>query len=161
MTDRSIDRRRGALWGLAVGDALGAAVEFDPPGTFAPVVDYRHGSIFGLAPGEWTDDTSMALALGDSIATRGWDLVDQLERYVSWWKTGQYSVNGRCFDIGNATRASLHRFLSHRDPRRSGDPSEDAAGNGSIMRLAPVPIAYAGWLEDRLPDLVTGRSNPA
>ncbi len=66
----SRDRQRGLLLGLAVGDALGAAVEFAPPGSFAPVTGYRGGGPHGLAPGEWTDDTSMALALADSIARR-------------------------------------------------------------------------------------------
>src|SRR5271170_7398859 len=89
------NRRRGALMGLAVGDALGAAVEFRPPGTFEPVTGYRSGGPHGLAGGEWTDDTSMALALADSIATAGWDLNDQASRYVEWWQTGKYSVNGR------------------------------------------------------------------
>ncbi len=94
------DRRRGALIGLAVGDALGAAVEFRPPGNFTPVTGYRSGGPHRLAAGEWTDDTSMALALADSIATVCWDLNDQAERYVQWRDTGKYSVNGRCFDIG-------------------------------------------------------------
>ena len=61
------NRRRGALIGLAVGDALGAAVEFSDPGSFPLVTGYRSGGPHGLKPGEWTDDTSMALA--DSIAT--------------------------------------------------------------------------------------------
>src|SRR5436305_222347 len=56
------DRRRGAMLGLAIGDALGAAVEFQPPGTFAEVTRYRDGGPHGLDAGEWTDDTSMALA---------------------------------------------------------------------------------------------------
>jgi ADP-ribosyl-[dinitrogen reductase] hydrolase len=77
------DRRRGAIIGLAVGDALGAAVEFRERGTFEPVTGYRaHGS-HNLMHGEWTDDTSMALALADSIAEKGWDLHDQLRRYVA------------------------------------------------------------------------------
>ena len=96
------DRRRGALIGLAVGDALGAAVEFSSPGNFAPVTGYRSGGPHGLEAGEWTDDTSMALALADSMASAGWDLNDQARRYVTWWQTGKYSVNGRCFDIGPA-----------------------------------------------------------
>jgi len=91
--DLSLNRRRGALLGLAVGDALGAAVEFMSPGSFEPVSDYRGGGAHGLAPGEWTDDTSMALALADSIAERGWDLHHQAERYLTWWKTGEYSVS--------------------------------------------------------------------
>jgi ADP-ribosylglycohydrolase len=76
------DRQRGTLFGLAVGDALGAAVEFKPPGAFKPVVGFRGGSPHGLGPGEWTDDTSMALALADSIARAGWDLNDQARRYL-------------------------------------------------------------------------------
>jgi hypothetical protein len=91
-SDAKTDRQRGALLGLAIGDALGAAIEFRSPGTFDPVTGYRAGGPHGLAAGEWTDDTSMALALADSIAESGWDLNDQAERYVKWWRTGAYSV---------------------------------------------------------------------
>src|SRR5690606_37536948 len=94
------DRRRGALVGLAVGDALGAAVEFKSPETFPFVTDYRGDGPHRLEAGEWTDDTSMALALADSIAQAGWNLDDQLQRYLQWWRTRKYSVNGVCFDIG-------------------------------------------------------------
>src|SRR5580765_7790894 len=132
-----IDRRRGTLIGLAVGDALGAAVEFKSPGSFKPVTGYRDGGPHLLKAGEWTDDTSMALALADSIATAGWDLNDQARRYVEWWKTGKYSVNGRCFDIGITTRGALSKFLADPDALTSGDSSEGASGNGSVMRLAP------------------------
>jgi ADP-ribosylglycohydrolase len=148
------DRRRGALIGLAVGDALGAAVEFESPGSFRQVTGYRGGGPHGLGPGEWTDDTSMALALSDSIAKVGWDLQDQAERYVAWWKNGVYSITGHCFDIGITTSSSLSRFLRTGDARTSGDPSERASGNGSIMRLAPVPIRYAGLFPNRLDELV-------
>ena len=137
------DRCRGALIGLAVGDALGAAVEFKSPGSFAPVTGYRNGGPHRLEAGEWTDDTSMALALADSIATVGWDLNDQADRYVQWWKTGKYSVNGRCFDIGITIRSALGNFVAKKNALASGDRSESASGNGSIMRLAPVPIRYA------------------
>jgi ADP-ribosylglycohydrolase len=137
------DRQRGCLLGLAIGDALGAAIEFQPPGSFKPVTGYRAGGPHGLDAGEWTDDTSMALALADSIAHAGWDLNDQARRYVSWWRTGAYSVNGRCFDIGMTTRAALSSFQHTGDARSSGSRSERASGNGSIMRLAPVPIRFA------------------
>jgi ADP-ribosyl-[dinitrogen reductase] hydrolase len=147
------DRRRGALIGLAVGDALGAAVEFSSPGSFAPVTGYRSGGPHGLKAGEWTDDTSMALALADSIATVGWDLNDQANRYVEWWRTGKYSVNGRCFDIGITTRNALINFLANNDALVSGDASERASGNGSIMRLAPVPIRYADFYPDKIEEL--------
>ena len=147
------DRERGTLLGLAVGDALGAAVEFQPPGTFELVTDYRAGGPHRLAPGEWTDDTSMALALADSIAHAGWDLDDQTRRYVSWWREGKYSVTGSCFDIGNTTAAALSRFERNQDARSSGDASERASGNGSIMRLAPVPIRYSHLVPDGLAEL--------
>src|ERR1700722_9356794 len=147
------DRSRGALIGLAVGDALGAAVEFKSPGSFAPVTGYRTGGPHRLEAGEWTDDTSMALALADSIATAGWDLNDQASRYVEWWKTGKYSVNGRCFDIGNATWSALSNYLMDKDALASGDRSESASGNGSIMRLAPVPIHFAHLYPDKVLEL--------
>ena len=146
----SRDAQGGSFLGLAVGDALGAAVEFKSPGSFPEVIGYRGGGPHGLAPGEWTDDTSMALALADSIATVGWDLNDQARHYIAWWRKGEYSVNGRCFDIGITTRSALSRFLKTGDARTSGDHSEGASGNGSIMRLAPVPIRYAHLFPDDL-----------
>jgi ADP-ribosylglycohydrolase len=95
----------------------------------------------------------MALALADSIATVGWDLNDQADRYVAWWKTGKYSVNDRCFDIGLTTSGSLARYVEKRDALASGDRSDRASGNGSIMRLAPVPIRYADLYPPRIEDL--------
>ncbi|MCG6158138.1 ADP-ribosylglycohydrolase family protein [Rubinisphaera margarita] len=154
MGENRKDRQRGCLIGLAVGDALGAAVEFKPPGTFPAVTGYRAGGPHGLDPGEWTDDTSMALALADSITASGWDLDDQARRYVSWWRNGVYSVNGKCFDIGITTRAALARFERHGAGRSSGDPASSASGNGSIMRLAPVPIRYAELFPATIEELI-------
>lgn len=148
-----LDRQRGCLIGLAVGDALGAAVEFQHPGSFRPVTEYRAGGPHRLRPGEWTDDTSMALALADSLAQAGWNLQDQADRYVAWWQTGAYSVNGRCFDIGITTRQALADFQQNRDPQSSGDRSERASGNGSIMRLAPVPIRFVDHYPNRVEQL--------
>jgi ADP-ribosyl-[dinitrogen reductase] hydrolase len=151
MIDR--DRQRGALIGLAVGDALGAPVEFQPPQSFMPVTDFDWGGPFGLEPGQWTDDTSMALAIADSMAKSGWDLNDQIRRYLAWYQHGEYSVTGRCFDIGFTTLNALRRFQQVHDPRKSGDPAEHASGNGSIMRLAPVPIRYAHLFPDAVEHL--------
>ncbi len=148
-----VNRQRGALIGLAVGDALGAAVEFMSPGSFPPVTDYRDGGPHGLAPGEWTDDTSMALALADSLATKGWDLTDQLNRYVAWWRDGKYSVIGDCFDIGGTTQLALATFLRDRDPLNCGLSGERSSGNGSIMRLAPVPIYFHHLFDADLAEL--------
>lgn len=148
------ERQRGCLLGLAIGDALGAAVEFQTPGSFEPVTDYRAGGPHDLGPGEWTDDTSMALALADSIADVGWDLDDQAQRYVDWWRGGKYSSNGRVFDIGITTSGALVRFLETGNARECGPTDERSSGNGSIMRLAPVPIAYHRCFPEQLELLV-------
>jgi len=136
-------RFRGCLLGLAVGDALGTALEFKRPGSFSPITDMIGGGPFDLAPGQWTDDTSMALCLAESLLEKqGFDPVDQLERYVRWWQEGYLSSTGECFDIGNATREALSRFVQTREPFcGSADPGK--AGNGSIMRLAAVPMFFA------------------
>lgn len=143
MLDRS--RFRGALLGLAAGDALGTTVEFESPGSFAPLTDIVGGGPFRLQPGEWTDDTSMALCLAESLVEKGFDETHQLETYCRWWKEGHLSVKGRCFDIGLKTSSSLAEFRAHK--RFMPVPDDGAAGNGSIMRLAPVPLRYAGYPE--------------
>jgi len=136
-----LDRFRGALLGLAVGDAVGTTVEFMAPGTFEPVRDMVGGGPFRLPAGAWTDDTSMALCLAESLVEHGWDPVDQLERYLRWYREGYRSSIGRCFDIGNATRAALERFERTREPF-PGDAAPDAAGNGPLMKLAPVVLFF-------------------
>lgn len=143
MSIRIIERYRGALLGLAAGDAVGTTLEFKPPGTFTPIDDMVGGGPFNLEPGEWTDDTSMALCLAESLIERqGFDPVDQLQRYVRWYRDGYFSSTGRCFDIGNTVRAALHLFEQTRQPY-CGSTNPNAAGNGSIMRLAPAPLFYA------------------
>ncbi len=138
----TISRCRGGLLGLACGDALGTTLEFKPPGSFAPIGDMVGGGPFGLRPGQWTDDTSMALCLAESLLDcRGFDPVDQLERYVRWWRHGHLSSTGTCFDIGIQTRAALASFERVPSPEPAS-PDPEKSGNGSIMRLAPVPLAY-------------------
>ena len=145
------DRIRGALIGLAVGDAVGTTVEFKAPGTFTPVTDMVGGGPFHLRPGEWTDDTSMALCLAESlIECRGFDARDQMQRYVKWWRHGYLSSTGHFFDIGNATRAALARFEQTGEPF-SGSTDPHSAGNGSLMRLAPVTMFYVNRPEERIP----------
>jgi ADP-ribosylglycohydrolase len=131
------------LLGLAAGDAVGTALEFRPPGSFTPIADMVGGGPFSLAPGQWTDDTSMALCLAESLVEKqGFDPVDQLERYVKWWREGYLSSTGKFFDIGKTTSEALERFeRTHEAYCGSTDPR--TAGNGSIMRLAPVPMFFA------------------
>jgi ADP-ribosyl-[dinitrogen reductase] hydrolase len=148
-TQTTNDRARGALLGLAAGDALGTTLEFTRPlDPFTPqVTDIVGGGPFGLPAGGWTDDTSLALCLGQSlVAAGGFDARGQANAYVRWWQRGENSVTGACFDIGNTTRAALQRYLATGDPF-AGDPSPAAAGNGSLMRLAPVALAAGSEAE--------------
>ena len=137
------DRFRGALLGLATGDAVGTTLEFTTPGSFTPIDDMVGGGPFHLQPGEWTDDTSMALCLTESLLVcEGFDAADQMRRYVAWRDTGHLSSNGRCFDIGGTVNAALRRFQRSGDPL-AGATDPNSAGNGSIMRLAPIPLFFA------------------
>jgi ADP-ribosyl-[dinitrogen reductase] hydrolase len=136
------NRYRGALLGLAAGDALGTTLEFKPPGTFAAITDMVGGGPFNLQPGQWTDDTSMALCLGESLVQcQGFDPVDQVKRYVRWWDDGYLSSTGRCFDIGMTVSGALSKYLQTGNPF-AGSTDPRSAGNGSLMRLAPVPMTY-------------------
>ena len=140
----TLDRFRGCLLGLAAGDALGTTLEFKSPGTFDPIDDMVGGGPFRLNPGQWTDDTSMALCLTASlIESRGFNATDQMERYVRWWEEGYLSSTGSCFDIGNTVADALSHFMDTSDPY-SGSSDPYSAGNGSLMRLVPVPMYFAG-----------------
>jgi ADP-ribosyl-[dinitrogen reductase] hydrolase len=139
----TLGRYHGALLGLASGDALGTTLEFTSPASLAPIDDMVGGGPFHLEPGQWTDDTSMALCLAESlIESNGFDAVDQLARYVRWKRTGYHSSTGTCFDVGGTVRSALARFERYGEPW-SGSTDEHSAGNGSIMRLAPVPLFFA------------------
>ena len=136
------DKYRGALLGLACGDALGTTLEFQTPGTFTKIDDIVGGGPFGLEAGQWTDDTSMALCLADSlIVKRDFDLEDQINRYLDWYKNGYMSSTGSCFDIGMTVSSALRSYMRTGNPI-SGSTHEQSSGNGSIMRLVPVPMAF-------------------
>ena len=136
------DRYRGALLGLAVGDSVGMPLEFRAPGGFEPLTDMVGGGPFDLQPGQWTDDTSMALCLAASLLDcRGFDPSDQMRRYVAWYEQGYMSCTGECFDIGNTVSDALHRYGQTGDPY-AGSTDPLSAGNGSLMRLVPVVLFY-------------------
>lgn len=142
---QNISCYRGCLVGLAVGDAVGTTLEFSDPESedFAPISDMIGGGPFRLEPGQWTDDTSMALCLAESlIESKGFDAKDQMNRYVQWYKEGYWSSTGKCFDIGTTTSASLHKYIKNGEPF-AGSVETESAGNGSIMRLAPIAMFFA------------------
>ena len=137
LTDVQRDRAKGVLLGTAVGDALGAGYEFGyPPADTA--IDMIGGGQFHWAPGEWTDDTSMALCVARALETGG-DVDEIAENFRGWFAQNPP-------DVGNQTRAVLSQ------PTRDGADMTAAAaslpgrtgGNGSLMRTAPVALAYLG-----------------
>jgi len=134
------DRFLGCLIGLAVGDAYGTTYEFMDRSKMPSELpdDIVGGGPFDMKPGEWTDDTSMALCLAESIVDNGWDTDDQMRRYIKWWQEGYNSVKGECFDIGGATRSALAWYNMTEGKQFVQDTQ--AAGNGVLMRLAPVPM---------------------
>jgi ADP-ribosyl-[dinitrogen reductase] hydrolase len=140
--DAARDRALGALLGLAVGDALGAAIEFEQKPRFAKLDDLVAGGPHRLERGQWTDDTAMALALADSLtAMPGLNPRDLMDRFVSWWRDGTYSCTGTCFDIGNATREALAHYERTGEPL-AGSTNASRSGNGALMRLAPVAVRH-------------------
>ncbi len=136
-------RYQGCLMGLAVGDAIGTSVEFQKPNTFVPMTDMVGGGVFNLAKGQWTDDTSMALCLAESLLEcDGFNARDQMERYTRWWQQGYLSSTGTCFDIGNTVSQALALYAATGNPL-AGSTNPQSAGNGSLMRLASIPLFYA------------------
>ena len=121
-----------------MGDALGTTLEFSPRDTLPPIDGMIGGGLFGLRPGEWTDDTAMALCLADSLIRRGrLDQSDLMRRFVNWWRWGENSCTVACFDTRTTTSRALAQFERTQDPI-AGSTHPRTAGNGSLMRLAPV-----------------------
>ena len=137
------NRFEGTLLGLAIGDALGAPVEFNKPDNFIPVNDFVGGGTFNLNPGEFTDDTSLALCLAESLSRcKGFDAKDQMETYWKWFVDGHLSVGEKAVGVGQTTMRAILTFKKTGEPF-SAVTNPRSAGNGSIMRLAPVPLYFS------------------
>jgi len=119
---------------------VGTTLEFVERDSLPPITDMVGGGPFGLTPGQWTDDTSMALCLADSLIAKDGAVVPRhlLAHFVNWWRHGLNSVTGVCFDIGMATFVALDTFERNGTLENNADPERQA--NGSIMRLAPVVL---------------------
>ena len=152
MKSKYQDKARGMMVGLAVGDALGAPVEFgytsDSIKSLGDKISHFYNSPRGSA-GDWTDDTSMALCISDSLLEqRGYDSYDIMDRFYKWVKEGYRSHNGKpADDVGNQTRLEITKY--HRNPVRSSTEAKtDSAGNAPIMRLAPIILANTSARKD-------------
>ena len=144
------DQALGMMVGLAVGDAVGTTLEFKPRGSFEPITDMVGGGPFNLRPGQWTDDTSMAMCLAQMLrSANGWDAEDAMKRFVNWRDYGYLSSTRECFDIGNQTSQALDRYLATGNPY-AGPVEDEKSGNGGIMRLAPVVLAYGASKESAM-----------
>src|SRR6056297_87765 len=128
-----------AVMGLCVGDALGVPVEFKSREKLKkdPVVGMRAYGTYNQPAGTWSDDTSMTLCTLDSLSN-GLDYEDIMDKFLSWYKYGEYTPFGETFDIGMGTRRALTNYANGEEPLKSGGTGERDNGNGSLMRILPV-----------------------
>ena len=136
----------GMMVGLAIGDAMGSALEFMPMrdrGDF--ITNYQKSSVFPIEAGQWTDDTSMALAIADAIIENQgqWNPVTVMQNFLDWYQTGKYSAIDHCFDIGNTCRSALENWMLDPATPYQGSTDPQSSGNGALMRMAPVIISSA------------------
>ena len=135
----SRNKALGAFVGLAVGDAVGTTLEFKKRDS-EYVHDMLGGGPFQLNPGEWTDDTSMALCVAETYLSEKRMHTEVLRQYLlNWYLKGENSSNGRCFDIGNTTRFALEQYMRV-GPSWYGNTEKHTAGNAAVIRQAPVSI---------------------
>ena len=130
------DRAKGTLWGLVVGDCLGSPVQFTGKESHPWITEMVECPVFRLPPGFWTDDSSMAMCIMDSYVRKGgYDLKDIGRTFVKWFMDGYLSsIESKSFDVGTATWNAC-QSIAFRKSFVNG--SEEAQGNGSIMRFAP------------------------
>ena len=133
------DRLAGAVWGHLVGDALGVPYEF-LPAVDAESVRFGVRGTHGQPPGTWSDDGALMLALLDSLLTCAFDTTDQARRALRWHRAGRYAAGGKVFDVGGATSRALEAFEAGAMAEESGPTDEQSCGNGSLMRILPLPL---------------------
>jgi ADP-ribosyl-[dinitrogen reductase] hydrolase len=141
----------GALFGVAIGDALGVPAEFKNREALKidPVKDFIGFKSHNQPPGTFSDDSSLTFCLAESLCN-GYDLNDAGKRFVLWWDEGYWTAGGEAFDIGNTTRNAIYRLQRGTRPALAGDFEEGANGNGSLMRIMPLLFYIRNFsLEER------------
>lgn len=133
------DKVLSGIIGLCVGDALGVPVEFVSREKLRsnPVTDMIGYGTFDLPPGSWSDDSSLALCLLDSLAN-GLDYNDIMKKFLSWINDAEYTPYGTVFDVGRTCMQSIFRFPRGTEAIKCGGASEYDNGNGSLMRILPL-----------------------
>lgn len=134
---------KNGIMGVVVGDALGCPVQFESRTMVAqhPVTGMRGYGTFKLPPGSWTDDSSLTLALLESIRRKGGiDLTDIMDNFVNWLDKGAFTPYGYAYDIGGATMSAIQRYKKNHNPVMCGCCHESDNGNGSLMRIMPAVL---------------------
>jgi ADP-ribosyl-[dinitrogen reductase] hydrolase len=134
-----INKIKGTLFGLAVGDALGVPVEFKQREYLEafPIKGITGYGSWNQPPGTWSDDSSLAFCLAESLA-KGYDLNDMAQNFMNWMQNGFWGAHYKVFDVGGATRFAIGRLTKGTSPLLSGGMMEDDNGNGSLMRIMPL-----------------------
>ena len=142
------DHEIGMLIGLAIGDAMGAPIEFEKPRSPENYVrEYQTGGFHNVTKGEFTDDTSMALAMADAFIEKGTNSGTSfdghliMKNFLNWRYEGKYSPRGVCFDVGLTVAGALSKYRADDTNPFTGETDPMSAGNGGLMRLAPAIIA--------------------
>ncbi len=156
---------QGGLLGSAVGDALGVPVEFCSREELSvnPVGSMLGGGTHNQPAGTWSDDTSMTLCTVHSIIEHGIDYADQMSRFSDWLWSANYTAHDEVFDVGNATKQAIFRFVKGTPALECGETAENTCGNGSLMRLFPTAMYIIGQygnirLDDRAAEIIHNTS---
>jgi len=133
---------KSALYGVAVGDALGVPHEFSPPETLRdnPVNDMVGYGTYNLPAGTWSDDSSLTFCLAESLCS-GYNTDHMGELFVKWYYQDYWTATGEVFDIGIGTRNALYKIKNGTKAELAGGREENDNGNGSLMRILPLVFA--------------------
>ena len=137
---------KDGIMGVVIGDALGCPVQFETREEVAshPIAGMRGYGTFNLPAGSWTDDSSLTLALLESVKRLGAvDLHDIMGNFVKWLDSGEFTPYGYSYDIGRSTMDGINRYKKTKNPLKSGSSDEWNNGNGSLMRIMPACLFCA------------------
>ena len=138
-----MNKWKSGIMGVVVGDALGCPVQFESRAEVAqhPVTGMRGFGTFNLPAGSWTDDSSLTLALLESLRRTGTiDYTDIMDNFVKWLDDGAFTPYGYAYDIGRGTMSAIHRYKRYHKPLKAGNIDERSNGNGSLMRIMPAVL---------------------
>jgi len=144
-TDKHFCPIRSALFGIAVGDALGVPVEFKSRETLRrnPVTDMTGYGTYNQPPGTWSDDSSLTFCLAEAM-TQKFVLESMRQNFVKWAYEGYWTPHGEVFDIGITTRKAISKLANGESTFSAGCFDEASNGNGSLMRILPLIFYLCG-----------------